>query len=185
MSQGDLGKIIPAPTGDAPVQALSQVACSPNSNGQQQRCSSDISPTPPPQNSRPQSVSSNSNCSTGKAISPSQPCIKVPVPPTPHLSNLKRSNFTNLAQYLSGSENYRQVPSPTWSLSPPHGEIIETKNLTGNGGGSIAKRRKVHSNNYFLSLLNTQIFYELQNNYILLFQFIISENSKALQNNHC
>ncbi len=43
--------------------------------------------------------------------------IKVPVPPSSHL---KRSNFTNLAQYLSGSS------TPSAAHSPPHA-VEETK----------------------------------------------------------
>jgi hypothetical protein len=91
----------------------------------------------------------NLNCANGKIISTSQqPCIKVPVPPTPHLSNLKRNNFTNLAQYLSGSTNYQSVTSPSSSLSPPHGEVIDSKTSNNIVGGSVAKRRKTTPKRY-------------------------------------
>ena len=128
-----------------------RVLSSPNFPFQQQRCSSAQSPTPAP--SAPigvkscHSVISASSVGNEKVISPTtQPCIKVPVPPTPHLSSLKRSNFTNLAQYLSGSTN-SMVTSPSASLSPPHGETHSAPNTAGNignGGGSVSKRRKVY-----------------------------------------
>ena len=94
-----------------------------------------------------QQSSYTSGCSgtNGKNISTSQqPCIKVPVPPTPHLSSLKRTNFTNLAQYLSGSSNYQSVTSPSSFVSAADGDNIDSKasNIQ-NLGGSVAKRRKV------------------------------------------
>ena len=91
------------------------------------------------------SNTSGCNGTNGKHISTSQqPCIKVPVPPTPHLSSLKRTNFTNLAQYLSGSSNYQSVTSPSSFVSSADGDNIDgkTSNIQ-NLGGSVAKRRKV------------------------------------------
>ena len=91
------------------------------------------------------SNTSGCNGTNGKHISTSQqPCIKVPVPPTPHLSSLKRTNFTNLAQYLSGSSNYQSVTSPSSFVSSADGDNIDSKasNIQ-NLGGSVAKRRKV------------------------------------------
>ena len=147
-SQEEDRKITTSPTIASQIQALSQVIPSPNVSIQQQRCSSALSLTPPllqQTSSTPQSATgANLNCANGKIISTSQqPCIKVPVPPTPHLSNLKRNNFTSLAQYLSGSTNYQSVTSPSSSLSPPHGESIDAKTSGCNIGGSVAKRRKV------------------------------------------
>ena len=91
------------------------------------------------------SNTSGCNGTNGKHISTSQqPCIKVPVPPTPHLSSLKRTNFTNLAQYLSGSSSYQSVTSPSSFVSSADGDNIDSKasNIQ-NIGGSVAKRRKV------------------------------------------
>ena len=141
-------KTATSPAISSQIQALSQGIPSPNVSIHQQRCSSGLSLSPPllPQTtSTPQRATAvNLNCANGKIISTSQqPCIKVPVPPTPHLSNLKRNNFTSLAQYLSGSTNYQSVTSPPSSLSPPHGESIDVKNSNSNVGGSVAKRRKV------------------------------------------
>ena len=92
------------------------------------------------------SNTSGCNGTNGKNISTSQqPCIKVPVPPTPHLSSLKRNNFTNLAQYLSGSSSYQSVTSPSSFVSSADGDNIDgkTSNIP-NLGGSVAKRRKVY-----------------------------------------
>ena len=60
-----------------------------------------------------------------KIISPMS-CIKVPVPPMPSAelagnsksSHLKRSNFTNLAQYLSGSPNSTPPPLAIATAEP-------------------------------------------------------------------
>ena len=139
------------------MATLSNIIPSPNVSIQQQRCSSALSD----ETNLSQSISVSQetanidNCGNGKSISKAsqQPCIKVPVPPTPHLSNLKRNSFTNLAQYLSGSANYQSVTSPSSSLSPPpnptqNGEqlIIDNKppsSCSVVGVGSVAKRRKV------------------------------------------
>ena len=141
------------------MATLSNIIPSPNVSIQQQRCSSALSDeTNLSQSiSVAQEIPNIDNSANGKTISKAsqQPCIKVPVPPTPHLSNLKRNSFTNLAQYLSGSANYPSVTSPSSSLSPPpnhqhtqNGEqmIVDNKSpSTCNviGVGSVAKRRKV------------------------------------------
>ena len=138
---------------------LSNIIPSPNVSIQQQRCSSALSDeTNLSQSiSVAQEIPNTDNSANGKTISKAsqQPCIKVPVPPTPHLSNLKRNSFTNLAQYLSGSANYPSVTSPSSSLSPPpnhqhtqNGEQIIVDNKSPStcnviGVGSVAKRRKV------------------------------------------
>ena len=104
-----------------------------------------ISNFPSQQITQQSSNTSGCNGSNGKNISTSQqPCIKVPVPPTPHLSSLKRTNFTNLAQYLSGSSSYQSVTSPSSFVSSVDGDNIDgkTSNIQ-NLGGSVAKRRKV------------------------------------------
>ena len=157
-AQDEDSKLRTSPNIASQIQALSQVIPNPNISIQQQRCSSALSVTPPPLqiNTIPHPTTANANCANGKSISASQqPCIKVPVPPTPHLSNLKRSNFTNLAQYLSGSTNYQSVTSPSSSLSPPHGEVIDSKNSINIVGGSVAKRRKVFNNMIIFDALHT------------------------------
>ena len=104
-----------------------------------------VSNFPSQQITQQSSYTSGCNGTNGKNISTSQqPCIKVPVPPTPHLSSLKRTNFTNLAQYLSGSSSYQSVTSPSSFVSSVDGDNIDgkTSNIQ-NLGGSVAKRRKV------------------------------------------
>ena len=84
-----------------------------------------VSNFPSQQITQQSSNTSGCNGTNGKHISTSQqPCIKVPVPPTPHLSSLKRTNFTNLAQYLSGSSNYQSVTSPSSFVSSVDGDNI-------------------------------------------------------------
>ena len=149
-----------SPNAMSQIQGFSNIITSPNVSIQQQRSSPALNDD---HNKNFDSKSTTQEAETpgistnGKSISKAsqQPCIKVPVPPTPHLSNLKRSSFTNLAQYLSGSTNYRSATSPSSSLSPPpnhlpnhNGEqnIIDIKNQSSCnvvGVGSVAKRRKV------------------------------------------
>ena len=144
-------KSVTSPIAVSAAHLPPQLLSNPNFPFQQQRCSSAQSPTPAPPApigvKSCHSVISASSFGNEKVISATtQPCIKVPVPPTPHLSSLKRSNFTNLAQYLSGSSN-SMVTSPSASLSPPHGENHSALNTAGNigsGGSSVSKRRKVY-----------------------------------------
>ena len=148
-----------SPNAISQIQSFSNISTSPNVSIQQQRSSPALNDEHKNFDSKSATQEAvNPGISTnGKNISKAsqQPCIKVPVPPTPHLSNLKRSSFTNLAQYLSGSTNYRSATSPSSSLSPPpshlpnhNGEqnIIDIKNQSSCnvvGVGSVAKRRKV------------------------------------------
>jgi len=65
-------------------------------------------PTPPSPSLSPSSSISSSLPSPGKPVlSP----IKVPTPPTPSYS-LKRTSFTTLAQYLSGSPSVKSISPP-------------------------------------------------------------------------
>jgi len=65
-------------------------------------------PTPPSPSLSPSSSTSSSLPSPGKPVlSP----IKVPTPPTPSYS-LKRTSFTTLAQYLSGSPAVKSISPP-------------------------------------------------------------------------
>ena len=149
-----------SPNAISQIQNFSNIITSPNVSIQQQRstpASNDDHNKNFDSKSTTQEAENPGISTNGKSISKAsqQPCIKVPVPPTPHLSNLKRSSFTNLAQYLSGSTNYRSVTSPSSSLSPPpnhlpnhNGEqnILDIKNQSSSnvvGVGSVAKRRKV------------------------------------------
>lgn len=65
-------------------------------------------PTPPSPSLSPSSSTSSSLPSPGKPV-PSP--IKVPTPPTPSYS-LKRTSFTTLAQYLSGSPSIKSISPP-------------------------------------------------------------------------
>ena len=160
-------KLIDSPNAVPQIQGLCHGISCPTVSVQHPRSQSSatcLTPHPLQNNPITQStIANSSNCENGKLISTSQPCIKVPVPPTPHFSNLKRNNFTNLAQYLSGSTNYQSVTSPSSPPSPAHEENIDVKNVGGSGGGSIAKRRKVcnciiyivSTNNSFIKLCIT------------------------------
>lgn len=149
-----------SPNAISQIPSFSNIITSPNVSIQQQRSSPALNDDHSKNfdsKSATQEVGNPGISTNGKSISKAsqQPCIKVPVPPTPHLSNLKRSSFTNLAQYLSGSTNYRSATSPSSSLSPPpshlpnhNGEqtIIDIKTQSSCnvvGVGSVAKRRKV------------------------------------------
>ena len=158
VTQEDDNKSSFSPNVPSHIPTLSNIIPSPNVSIQPQRCSPVLSDESNVQSiSLTQETGNSGNSTNGKIISKAsqQPCIKVPVPPTPHLSNLKRSSFTNLAQYLSGSSNYQSVTSPASSLSPPpsnlmnhNGEqtIVDNKNQSNCNVvsvGSVAKRRKV------------------------------------------
>lgn len=75
--------------------------------------------------------------------------IKVPVPPTSHLTSLKRNNqnssFTSLAQYLSGSNPVPQPVSEGGGLpiSPPsHPDDRASPGQRSSSGPCSSKRRK-------------------------------------------
>jgi len=65
-------------------------------------------PTPPSPSLSPSSSTSSSLPSPGKPVASP---IKVPTPPTPSYS-LKRTSFTTLAQYLSGSPSVKSISPP-------------------------------------------------------------------------